>query len=68
MTLFLPELLALSIVAGVASSLCATIPDNVLDPNPEAIWGESGLLNLTVDPRLELIAVLQYLSGSKNGL
>lgn len=29
------------------------------------ITGYSGMLNLTIDPRLELLAIIQYLSGSK---
>lgn len=57
--------LPLLIMLGCALSLFATSEDNQPRMAPDAISGNSGMLSIAIDPRLELLAVIQYLSGSK---
>jgi len=45
--------------------LLATIEASKAAATPEAITDHCGMLTITVDPRLELLAVIQYLCGSK---
>lgn len=45
--------------------LLATIEASKAAATPEAITDHCGMLTITVDPRLELLAVIQYLCGRK---
>lgn len=59
------ELLVLIIMLGSVLSLFATSGAGQQQAAPEAINRNSGLLQIMIDPRLELLAVIQYMSGSK---
>lgn len=60
-----PELLILIIMLTSFLPLFATSDVSPQRATPEAISRKSGMLQITIDPRLELLAVIQYLSGSK---
>ncbi|MDZ4181731.1 MAG: DUF4932 domain-containing protein, partial [Candidatus Cloacimonadaceae bacterium] len=63
--LHLPELLILIIMLTSVLSLFATTEDDPTAAAPVAIRRNSGMLRISIDPRIELLAVIQYTSGSK---
>lgn len=62
---YLIELLPLLIMLFFVTSLLATSEEPHSAVVPSAISRESGMLRISIDPRLELLAVIQYTSGSK---
>jgi hypothetical protein len=59
------EFLALLVLLVGFLPLLATSEGYKVEAKPKAIVGHTGMLTISVDPRLELLAVIQYLSGSK---
>jgi len=62
---YIIELLPLLIMLFIVTSLLATSEEPHSAAVPSAISRESGMLRISIDPRLELLAVIQYTSGSK---
>ncbi len=65
MVLCFYQLLPLLVILIFVLPLFAFKNDNPPKASPKAISRNSGMLTISIDPRLELLAVIQYMSGSK---